>query len=80
MNEQGLCRYAVFDADGDDGLDVLLHVQTGLANDGVPSYLEASRRGGHLWVLLDGMYPASEVRRWLLPYCPMGIRILSETR
>jgi TOTE conflict system, Archaeo-Eukaryotic Primase domain/CHC2 zinc finger len=73
MNAQGLCRYAVFDADADDGLDGLLHVQTSLANDGVPSYLEASRRGGHLWVLLDGMYRASEVRRWLLSYCPTGV-------
>jgi hypothetical protein len=73
MNADGLCRYAVFDADGDDGLAVLLEVQAGLANDGVPSYLEASRRGGHLWVLLDGLYRASELRRWLLPYCPAGI-------
>ena len=73
MNAHGLCRYVVYDADSEDGLDVLLGVQAHLANDGILSYLEASRRGGHLWVLLDGMYRASDVRRWLPPYCPVGV-------
>src|SRR6266568_6474723 len=51
IDERGRCRFAVFDADTHDGLDVLLGVQLRLAEDGVPSYLELSRRGGHLWVL-----------------------------
>lgn len=73
IDERGLCRYAVFDADRDDGLDVLLGLSWHLMSDGIPSYLEASRRGGHLWVMLDGGYPASLVRRWLLPCCPPDV-------
>ncbi len=73
MDERGSCRYAVFDADMADGIDVLLDLSGRLAYDGVPSYLEESRRGGHLWVLFDGLYRASEVRRWLLPSCPAGV-------
>src|SRR5437879_5732692 len=73
MDERGSCRYAVFDADMAEGIDVLLDLSGRLAGDGIPSYLEASRRGGHLWVLLDGLYRASEVRRWLLPSCPAGV-------
>ena len=73
IDERGWCRFAVFDADSHDGLYVLLGLQLRLAEDGVPSYLELSRRGGHLWVLLEGLALASQVRRWLLPYCPAGV-------
>lgn len=73
MDERGMCRYAVFDADDANGLDVLLLLSWQLVEEGIPSYLEQSRRGGHLWVLLDGLYPASVVRRWLLPLCPAGV-------
>jgi hypothetical protein len=73
IDESGSCRYAVFDADMTDGIDVLLDLSGCLADDGIPSCLEQSRRGGHVWVLLDGLYRASQVRRWLLPYCPAGV-------
>src|SRR5205809_5000125 len=73
IDERGRCRFAVFDADAHHGLDVLLGVQGQLANDGVPSYLERSRRGGHLWVLLSTPVLASHVRSFLLPYCPAGV-------
>src|SRR5438132_994994 len=53
IDERGRCRFAVFDADAHNGLDVLLGIQGQLAFDGVPSYLERSRRGGHLRVLLQ---------------------------
>lgn len=72
-DERGLCRFGVFDADQDNGLDVLAGVQRDLAHDGVSSYLERSRRGGHLWVLFAEQLLASDVRRWLLPYGPHGI-------
>jgi CHC2 zinc finger len=39
-----------------------------LLREGVPTLLEASRRGGHLWVHLVEPTPASVVRAWLLPY------------
>ncbi len=73
IDERGRCRFAVFDADSHDGLHVLLGLQERLAEDGVPSYLELSRRGGHLWVLLERPVLASQVRSFLLPYCPAGV-------
>ena len=73
IDEQGTCRFAVFDADSDDGMEVLAGVQARLHADGVISYLEASRRGAHLWVFLSRLLPASQLRRWLLPYCPAGV-------
>jgi hypothetical protein len=53
VDELGRCGYAVFDADQPDGLAVLAGVAERLARVGIPAVLEASRRGGHLWVLLD---------------------------
>jgi hypothetical protein len=70
IDEQGTCRFAVFDADQVDGRMVLVGVQERLHQDGIPSYLEASRRGCHLWVFCDRLVPASHLRRWFLPYCP----------
>ena len=72
-DERGLCREAVFDADSVDGLPLLADVQAQLAVQSVPSYLEVSRRGGHLRVCLSSLTLASVVRRWLLPYCPDGV-------
>lgn len=73
IDERGLCRFAVFDCDLDNGLEVLGGVQLHLASDGVASYVERSRRGGHLWVLLAQAARASAVRAWLLPYRPDGV-------
>jgi hypothetical protein len=68
MDRTGRCRFAVFDDDTADGLSRLAQVQTALLHDGIPSYLEQSRRGGHLWVLLLVPVLASLLRSWLLPY------------
>jgi hypothetical protein len=73
IDERGCCHFAVFDADRADGLSTLVELQGRLAHDGVPSYLELSRRGGHLWVVLASSLPASVLRRWLLPYCPAEV-------
>lgn len=73
IDEGGLCRFAVYDADRPDGLSMLAGVQARLAADGVPSYLECSRRGGHLWVLFSRRVQALLVRRWLLLYCPADV-------
>src|SRR5438270_12863647 len=48
IDERGRCRFAVFDADTDAGLLQLLDVQSALASERIASYLEGSRRGGHL--------------------------------
>jgi hypothetical protein len=73
MDRAGCCRFAVFDDDTPDGLSRLAQVQTALLHDGFPSYLEQSRRGGHLWVLLAAPVLASTLRSWLLPYALPGM-------
>lgn len=73
IDEQGNCFFAVFDADQDQGLALLAEVKRRLASEGIPSYLEQSRRGGHLWVFLDTPAPAWAVRQWLLPFCPPNV-------
>jgi hypothetical protein len=62
------CSFAVFDADGEDGLEQLAALAEELLRQGVPTILEASRRGGHLWMHLSEPTPARVVRAWLLPY------------
>jgi hypothetical protein len=62
------CSCAVFDADEVDGLVCLAILSEVLLREGVPTLLEASRRGGHLWVHLVEPTPAQVVRAWLLPY------------
>ena len=62
------CAFAVFDADQEDGLERLAALSTELAGQGIPSLLETSRRGGHLWIHLAQPTPASAVRAWLLPF------------
>lgn len=52
------CSFAVFDADGEDGLERLALLSEKLLKEGVPTLLEASRRGGHLWVHLVEPTPA----------------------
>lgn len=68
LDSASCCAFAVFDADSDDGLEKLVQLQQHLAGDDIPSLLEASRRGGHLWVHFAEPSPASQVRAWLLPY------------
>ena len=73
IDEQGMCRFAVFDDDRADGLARLAEVQARLRADRVPAYLEVSRRGGHLWVWLARPVRASEVRWWLRPYVQASV-------
>jgi hypothetical protein len=78
IDERGLCRYALFDDDREDDdlserVKTLVEVQRRLRADDIPSYLEGSRRGAHLWVFCSRLVPASQLRRWLLPYCPPGV-------
>lgn len=46
LNAQNMAQYAVIDADDETGYEKLLEVHGSLP---IPSYLETSRRGGHLW-------------------------------
>jgi hypothetical protein len=68
LDRESTCAFAVFDADDGDGLERLARLLGELAQQGIPTVLEASRRGGHLWVHLVESTPARVVRAWLLPY------------
>jgi hypothetical protein len=76
LDERSSCAFAVFDADHPGGLEQLAWLSLELAGQGIPALLEASRRGGHLWVLLSEPTPAWAVRAWLLPYAlPLGLEL-----
>lgn len=59
MDAEGCCRFAVIDADMDDGLDRLWQIQDQLATQGIVSSVEQSRRGGHLWIFFTRPTPAA---------------------
>lgn len=61
-NETHVC---CIDFDSDDGLDLAKRLRAAMAQKGVTGYVEVSRRGGHLWVLLDRVLAARTVRRAL---------------
>src|SRR5947209_6416055 len=46
LDEVSCCSFAVFDADQQDGLVQLAVLSRELARSGIPTVLEASRRGG----------------------------------
>ena len=68
LDNASQCMFVVFDADREDGLARLATLASELAQQGIPTILEASRRGGHLWVHLAEPTLAQLVRAWLLPY------------
>lgn len=68
LDRDSSCSFAVFDADRMDGLGQLIDLADELRRDGIPTVLEASRRGGHLWLHFVEPMPAGKVRAWLLPY------------
>jgi hypothetical protein len=68
LDQVGTCSFAVFDADMADGLERLVRLSGELAAQGISLVVEASRRGGHLWVWLSQPMTALVVRAWLLPY------------
>jgi hypothetical protein len=72
INEDNCCSFAVFDSDTPTGLLDLAAIQLNLEQLGLASYLECSRRGAHLWVFFASPIPATQVRAWLLPFCPPG--------
>jgi hypothetical protein len=57
LNEDNKARYIVFDADDKDQFNTLRMI-----NRDLPSYLEDSRRGGHLWLFFDQQQPGSTAR------------------
>jgi hypothetical protein len=63
LDQGNTVKWIVLDADMPDGLDRLRTVWQELKANDVPSYLEKSRRGGHLWTFLESPIPASGARQ-----------------
>ena len=61
-NEAGQCRWVCLDVDAQDGLPHLLRIRATLAQRGQPALVEAIRRGGHLWLFLEGPQLVATVR------------------
>jgi hypothetical protein len=55
-------RFIVIDADDEEQYAQVALMATSLRNHGVPSYLERSRRGGHLWFFFDEPVPGKDAR------------------
>lgn len=50
LDQKSRARFVVFDADDDPSFQRLSSLGAALSKEGVPAYLEGSRRGGHLWL------------------------------
>ena len=50
LNQESKVRFVVLDNDSDTGWKYLISCGSKLANADIPTYLEKSRRGGHLWI------------------------------
>jgi len=55
-------KLMALDADGENGLLDLANLSFGLEEEGIPTYLETSRRGGHLWFFFDQPHEGEQVR------------------
>jgi len=62
LDPDSQARFAVIDADDDLQLARLANISMSLAGGGIPSYLEASRRGGHLWLFFEQSIPGEVAR------------------
>ena len=62
LDQDSQARFAVIDADDDLQLARLANISMSLAGSGIPSYLEASRRGGHLWLFFAQSIPGEVAR------------------
>jgi hypothetical protein len=66
LGADGSCRWLCLDADAVGALPHLVELAAALAELGLPALVEASRRGGHLWLLFDAPVAAARARRVLL--------------
>jgi hypothetical protein len=62
LSKDNLARFIVFDGDDKNEFSRLISMAMRLTKEGVPSYLEASRRGGHLWLFFSKQIPGSQAR------------------
>ena len=57
LDKENRARFVVIDADDGENFDKLVDVQ-----NEIPSYLEDSRRGGHLWMFLEEQVPGEKAK------------------
>lgn len=62
LDQKSQARFVVLDADDENGYSRLKFVAGKMSDDDIPSYLEKSRRGGHLWIFLPGAVMGKNVR------------------
>jgi hypothetical protein len=65
-------KWVAIDADYPDALADLLRFGFCLKQDGVPSALEQSNRGGHLWIFMAEPLPARDCRIYV---CDLALRL-----
>jgi hypothetical protein len=64
LSPENTTKWVCLDADRDGGLEQLQDAWKQLDGRGIPSLLEASRRGGHLWILFEPI--AAQLARRLI--------------
>jgi hypothetical protein len=64
LNERGHAKYLVLDADDDVESHRLFSMANRLAVEGIPSYMESSRRGGHLWFFFERAVSGKAAKRF----------------
>lgn len=62
LDQASRTRFVVFDADEDTQFQALVSAAIRLNQAGSPAYLEASRRGGHLWLFLPRPVSGQDAR------------------
>ena len=64
----GMSHVAAIDFDAEEGFDQAVRVGIGMWGDRVPAYVESSRRGAHLWVVVGECVHARILRMALRAY------------
>jgi hypothetical protein len=62
LDQESQARFIVLDADDAQAWERLGHLARVMTTEDVPTYLERSRRGGHLWLFLAEAVTGREVR------------------
>jgi len=62
LDPQSQARFIIIDADDEKEYVQIVKLAESLNHHGLPSYLERSRRGGHLWLFFEEAIPGKDVR------------------
>jgi hypothetical protein len=64
LDEKSKGRFLVIDADRDEDWRDIRRLSAALAGEGIASYLEPSRRGGHFWFFTSERVPGIQLRQF----------------